>query len=259
MDKTKQWVACAVLLALVLLTGGWFLVVAPERGEAVELREQVAVQEGTNAQLATSLEVLRDKSQGLDEKKAEVAEVARRIPAEPALPDLLRALAATASSAGVELTSVTPTTPSSVAPAADAAAAPAAPAAPADPAAAPAAPAAPTTGLSAIEVTMVVVGDFYDVEQFLVLLEELPRALRVTGLSMDPGVNALDPDPATAAAAKEGRSVQATVTGLVYLVATPGTMQAADPATTTPAATTPAATDPAGAAAPAAPSSFPVS
>ena len=32
MDKTKQWVALALLAALVVLTGGWFLVVAPDPG-----------------------------------------------------------------------------------------------------------------------------------------------------------------------------------------------------------------------------------
>ena len=73
---------------------------------------------------------------------------------------------------------------------------------------------APTTALSAIDVTMVVVGDFYAVEHFLVLLEELPRALRVTGLSMAPGSTALSDDPA---AATDGRSVEATVSGRVFL------------------------------------------
>jgi hypothetical protein len=213
-DKAKQWIVLAVLAGLVVLAGGWFLAVAPTRGEAAELREQAALQESTNAQLTTSLEVLRGKAEKLPEKKAELAAAARRIPDGPALPDLLRALSAAASSAGVELTSVTPSAPAPVVAEAPAAAAPA----PVGGSAAPAAPAAPqpaaATGLSAIEVKMVVKGDFYAVEQFLVLLEELPRALRVTGLSMDPGAAALSGD---ARAAKDDRSVATTVTGLVYL------------------------------------------
>ena len=232
MDKTKQWVALALLAALVVLTGGWFLVVAPTRGEAAELREQAELQESTNAQLSTSLGVLRDKAEKLPEKQAEVDEAARRIPDGPELPDLLRALAAAAASAGVELSSVTPTAP--VAVAADAVAAPAPPVAPVDPAAAPApvvAAPAPTTALSAIDVTMVVVGDFYAVEHFLVLLEELPRALRVTGLSMAPGSTALSDDPA---AATDGRSVEATVSGRVFL--TGGTAPAAGAAPAAPGA-----------------------
>ena len=215
MQSTKQWVAVAVLASLVVLTGGWYLLVAPTRTEAAELREQAGLQEVTNAQLETSLEVLRDKSARLPEKRAELAEAAERIPVGPALPDLLRALEGAAASAGVELTSVTPTAPTAVV--ADTPVA----AAPADPAAAPAAPAAPTapatpasTGLSAIELTMAVVGDFYAVEQFVVLLEELPRALRVTGLTMEPGVSALSDD---ADAPVDGRSVQTTITGRVFL------------------------------------------
>jgi hypothetical protein len=236
-DKIKQWVALALLAALVVLTGGWFLVVAPTRGEAAELQEQAELQEMTNAQLATALGVLRDKAEKLPEKQAEVDEAARRIPDGPDLPDLLRALAAAAASAGVELSSVTPTAP--VAVAADAVAAPVAPVASVDQAAAapaapvaPAAPAAPAA-LSAIDVTMVVVGDFYAVEHFLMLLEELPRALRVTGLSMAPGATALSDDPA---AATDGRSVEATLTGRVFLTGGPAAAAGAAAAPAVPAA-----------------------
>jgi hypothetical protein len=250
-DKTKQWVALAVLAALVVLSGGWFLVVAPTRGEAAELQAQAELQESTNAQLATALDVLRDKAEALPEKRAELAEAAGRIPDGPALPDLLRALAAAASSAGVELTSVTPTAPAPVA--TPAAAAPVVdPAAPADPAAAPPAtppaPApAPASGLSAMDVTMVVAGDFYAVEQFVVLLEELPRALRVTGLSMRPGASALSDAPTPSASA--GRSVETTLTGRVYL-----SSAAADPAPAAGAAGAAAPVVPAPAVAPAQPS-----
>jgi hypothetical protein len=230
-DKTKQWVALAALAALVVLSGGWFLVVAPTRGEAAELHEQAELQDVSNAQLATALDVLRGKAEQLPEKEAELAEAARRIPSGPELPDLLRALAAAASSAGVELTSVTPTAPAPVAEAV-AAAAPAAPAPVADPAApavvTPAVPAAAAgSGLSAIDVTMVVAGDFYAVEQFVVLLEELPRALRVTALSMNPGASALSDD---AAAPADGRTVQTTVTGRVYLSGAASASAAAAPA-----------------------------
>ena len=222
MDKTKQWLALALVAALVVLTGGWLLAVAPTRTHAAELREQAELQESTNAQLTTALDVLREKAERLPEKRAEVAESARRIPDGPELPDLLRALAGAAASAGVELSSVTPTAPGPV----ETAAAAAAPVVPVDPAAAPdpaaaAAAAVPTApDLSAMDVTMVVVGDFYAVEQFLVLLEELPRALRVTSLSMTPGSAALSE---AAASSADGRSVEATLTGRVFLAGGAGT------------------------------------
>ena len=114
MDKVKQWIAVTVLAALAVLAGGWFLVVAPARSEAAELRDQAVLQEGTNTSLATSLEVLRTKAEGLPEKEAELAEVARRIPPGPALPELLRSLEGAAASAGVSLTSVVPAPPVAV-------------------------------------------------------------------------------------------------------------------------------------------------
>lgn len=229
MQSTKQWVALAVLASLVVLTGGWYLLVAPTRSEAAELREQASLQEAANAQLETSLEVLRDRSERLPEKRAELAEAAVRIPAGPALPELLRALEGAAASAGVELSSVTPTAPSPVVVEAPV------PAAPVDPAAAPAEPAAPApppapapapTGLSAIDVTLAVVGDFYAVEQFVVLLEELPRALRVTGLTMEPGGSSLTDDPDRPV---DQGSVQASITGRVFLVAPDATPPAGAP------------------------------
>ncbi len=249
MDKVKQWVALAVLAALVVLAGGWFLVVAPAREEAAELREQTTLQEGTNTQLQTTLEVLRAKAEGLPKKEAELAEVARRIPPGPALPELLRALEGAASTAGIELTSVTPAPPM-VVEAPPAAAPPASTSAGPAPSAEAPAPAAPVvTGLSSLEVNMAVAGDFYAVEQFVALLEELPRALRVTALSMQPGSGALEEQPAGG----DNRRVQATLTGLVYLA--PPAQAAAG---TAGAATAPA---PAGGAvtAPVSPASAPAS
>lgn len=227
MDKVKQWGALTALAAVALFAGGWFLLVAPARGEAAELREQTALQDGTNAQLETSLEVLRTKAAGLPAEQAELAEVARRIPPGPALPELLRALETAADAAGVDLTSVTPAPPMVVEAPAAAAAVPADPATAEQPAPPPAAPA--PTGLSSLEVKIGVVGDFYAVEQFVALLEELPRALRVTALSMQPGSGALEEQPA---AGKDSR-VQATLTGLVYLA--PPTAPAAGAAGAPPA------------------------
>ena len=76
MDKVKQWIAVAVVMALGLLAGGWTLLVAPAHGETALLEEQAVVQEATNAQLATALEVLQERARSLPDKQAELAEVA---------------------------------------------------------------------------------------------------------------------------------------------------------------------------------------
>lgn len=238
MDKLRQWVALTLVAALVVLTGGWLLLVSPQRTQAAELRDQAAVQQSTNAQLATQLEVLRAKAEGLPRQEADLAEIAARIPDGPDLPHLLRALAAAGRSAGAEVVAVTPGAPQPVVPPAPAAPAPAAPA-PAAPAAAAPAPAAapvPAPGLSEISLAIEVAGDFHEIEQFVAELEDLPRALRITALSLAPGASPTDEQGSTAL--EDGRSLRASITGSVFV----------DAAAAAPAA--PAPPVPVGAAAP---------
>ena len=218
MDKVKQWIALTVLGALVLLAGGWFLLVSPKKDEATALREQAASQTSTNQTLALQLEVLKAQAAELPKKQADLAKVAAKIPTNPALPALVRALTAAGTTAGVELVSVTPGAPVAETPSGPAVvAAPAAPAAaaPAAPVGAAAAAPAPAGTLALIPLTINVVGDFYEVEQFLANLEELPRALRVTNLTLAPGSSPTAGKQATSA--EDGSSLTTTITGSVYM------------------------------------------
>ena len=190
MDKLKQYVTLTVLGALVILAAGWFLLVSPKKGEATDLQEQAAQQVSANSVLQTQLQVLRAQAKELPKKQAELARVAAKIPDNPSLPALIRAITAASTSAGVEFVSVTPGPP--------AATVAAAPVAPADPAAAPGpaaavAPAAAAGGsagtLTSIPVALNVVGDYFEIEQFIANLENLPRALRVSNLTLAPGAS----------------------------------------------------------------------
>ena len=207
MDKLKQWLALSLLALLAILAGGWFLLIAPERSEAADLRSQAEAEQLTNDQLETQLEVLRAKAEELPEKQAELAEVARKVPAGPALPELVRALTAAAREAGVVLASVTPGTPVPLV-----ADAPAVPAAPVEGAQTPAAPAPGTAassgGLSQVPLVLDVQGDFYETEQFLALLEELPRAVRVTSLVVQVGEDS---------ATSSRETLRSTVTASAYM------------------------------------------
>lgn len=222
MDKIKQWVALTVVGCLGIMAAGWFLLVSPKKAEAADVREQAAAQEATNQGLRTKLDVLKAQAKDLPKKQADLARVAAKIPGDPGLPALIRALTAASTSAGVELVSVTPSAPApvvAVAAAAGAApvAAPAAPAA-AAPVAAPAA-AAPTTAgaLAAIPVAINVVGGYFEVSQFLANLENLPRAFRVTNLTLAPGASPTDKAKATST--EDGSSLTSTITGTVYMAA----------------------------------------
>ena len=233
MDKLKQWVALTVVGCLGIMAAGWFLLISPKKTEASDLQAQAAAQEQTNAGLRTKLQVLQAQAKELPKKQADLARVAAKIPDNPSLPALIRALTAASQSAGVEFVSVTPGPPAAVAapaaaapgqPAAAGAAAPApaapaagAPAAGAAPAAAPVDPAAAGT-LAAIPVTLNVVGGYFEVAQFMANLENLPRALRVTNLTLAPGASPTAGDSAKTST-EDGRSLTSTITGSVFMAA----------------------------------------
>ena len=229
MDKLKQWVALTVLACLGIAAAGWFLLISPKKAEAADLQAQTASQESTNASLRTQFEVLKAQAKDLPKKQADLARVAAKIPDNPALPGMIRALTAAAASAGVELVSVTPGPPAAaIVVAAVAAPVPADPAAPpADPAAAPAPAAAPVAGataptaagtLASIPVAINVVGGYSEVSQFMSNLESLPRALRVTNLTIAPGTSPVAGAGASTST-EDGRSLTTTITGSVFMAA----------------------------------------
>ena len=234
MDKLKQYIVFTLLGCLGVMAAGWFLLVSPKRAEAAELRAQAEGQVTSNAQLETQLAVLKSQAKDLPKQQAKLAAVAAKIPSNPAMPGLVRALVAAGQSAGVEILTVTPGAPELVTAAAAAPVAPVAPnaAAAAAPAAAPvvAAPAASAGGpvvagtrtatsasdgqLARIPLTLSVAGGYFQVEQFIANLENLPRSMRITTLAVAPGVNPVKKDSGNV---DDGKSLIATVTGQVFM------------------------------------------
>lgn len=227
MDALKKSIALTVLAVLLVSAGAWFLLISPKHDEAAATEAQVAEQQGTNQALALELAVLKDKAAELPAKRAALDEVTAKIPTGPDLPTLVRAVTAAAAASGVELVSVTPG-----APAAPALAAPVAPpaAAPTDAAAAPAAPApvAPAAGtpvaadaagaLMAIPITLSAVGDYFALARFVNQLEELPRALRITDLTLVPGTGPSRPDETTDTG---NPNLTSTITGSIFMATGP--------------------------------------
>jgi Tfp pilus assembly protein PilO len=211
MDKLKQYTVFTVLGCLVVLAAGWFLLVSPKRSHAAELRTTAASQVSANSQLETQLAVLKAQAKDLPKQQAKLAKVAAKIPDNPALPAMVRALTTAATSAGVELVSMTPGTPAAVT---------------AAPAAAPVAgsarrAAAPNTAaagqLAMIPLTLNVVGGYFQVEQFMANLEDLPRSLRVTSLTLAPGSNPLK--PAATGSVDDGKTLATSIVAQVYMAA----------------------------------------
>lgn len=229
MDQLKKWVTLSVLASVLIVAAGWFLAVSPKRSEAAELRSQAAEQVSANSALETQIQVLKAQAKDLPKEQAKLAAVSAKIPSDPALPSLVRALLEASETAGVQLVSVAPSAPAVVAAPAAAPVAPPAtgqatadPAAPAAapgaaPAAAPgAAPAGPAGQLANIPLAINVVGDFFEVQQFLNALEELPRALRVQDLTITPGAS---PTSTSTASTEDGSSLTTQITGFVFMAA----------------------------------------
>ncbi|MFN2539346.1 MAG: type 4a pilus biogenesis protein PilO [Mycobacteriales bacterium] len=210
MDTLKKWTALAVVAALVILAGGWFLLVSPKRTDAAALRTQAAEKQRANLALQTQLAQLKAQAKDLPKQQAKLAAVAAKIPNNSAMPALVRALNKAASDANVELVSVSPAAPTPVVAAAAATTATAANGTGA---------AAGGTGaaglLQQIPVTLNVVGSYFQVAQYLDRLEGLTRAFRVTGFVLAPGANPVKPS-ISQASTDSGKVLSANITGQVY-------------------------------------------
>jgi Tfp pilus assembly protein PilO len=218
-DKLKQWVALTAVGVLAVLAAGWFLVVSPKRSTAADLRTQAVSQEQTNVGLRTQLATLKSQAKELPKKQAELAAVAAKVPDNPALPSLIRALSKAADDAGVELVSLSPSAPVA---AVAGAAGPAQPVASAKTSGAAATqPSAAAAGtLQQISLSINVVGSYFQVEQFFDRIENLSRAMKVSGFTLAPGRNPMKKvDPSAALAGSTGSDLNTQLTALVYMSA----------------------------------------
>jgi hypothetical protein len=187
MSKMRTWAVLAGAVIVVILAAGWFGAVSPQKAKVKGLHTDTANEQVKNQQLSGKIRLLKSQQSDGPAEIARIAAIEDRIPATPALTAYVRTLADLAAQNHVELVSVSPTAPTAVSLTAPVAAVPAAAAASgaATPAAVPAAAAAPA--LSAISITINVVGDYYAVQQFLTKLEDTKRATIVSTVSLAPG------------------------------------------------------------------------
>ncbi|MCW2671713.1 MAG: hypothetical protein JWP14_302 [Frankiales bacterium] len=208
--KLKQWVALAAVASLVILAGGWFLLVSPKRSDAASLRSQTSDKQRANELLASQVATLKSQAKELPAQQAKLAAVAAKIPNNGAMPTLIRSLNKAAADTGVELVSLAPGQPTAVAPAAVTT-----PATGSTTARSAAAATSMVGTLQSVGVTMNVVGSYFQVAEYLDRLENLTRAFRVTGFTEAPGVNPVKPG-ASQPTAESGKSLTATITGQVF-------------------------------------------
>ena len=235
MTKTRTWSAATAALCVLLIVAAYFLLIAPKRAEAADLRDQTVAQDQANQQSRLKIQQLKAQYAELPTKQAELAVIKQQLPDNPALPTLIRTLTSMADASGVTLVSLAPAPPTAVvlaaAPVVAPAVAPAAAAAGA-PVTAPvaAAPAAPTTSLFGIATTMIIKGDYAASTLFVQKLQaagvakegtqtakagaQMARAFLVQSIKVAPNA-----DAATATKATKGQ-VQTSITGQVFVLKT---------------------------------------
>jgi Tfp pilus assembly protein PilO len=173
MTRTRQWTLGTAVVVLLILVGGWFLMVAPKHASADELRASTTTQESTNLTLQGQIATLKQQKAGLPAQEAKLATIRQHIPDNPALPSFIRTLSSLAKSSNVSLQTIAPVAPT-----------------------ANTSPAVTTTGtapsgvvpqLQQVGITINLLGTYANVELFLNKLESLKRSFLVTALQVTPG------------------------------------------------------------------------
>jgi len=135
-----------------------FLLVLPKMGEVSTTNDELQAAEDREFTLAAQLNALQDAQAAAPETEQEIAAIDAAIPPVADLPSLFRLLQGAADRSAVDFFSFTPGTP------------------------------VPNAGgtYSSIASQVTVSGGYFAIDQFLFLLETLPRAAKVTTLAVTP-------------------------------------------------------------------------
>ncbi|TQL04210.1 hypothetical protein [Cellulomonas sp. SLBN-39] len=246
-SKSSTWIGGAVVVALLVVTAAWFLLIGPVLTAAAQTREQAEGVRATNDVMRDRIAVLSAQFEEIETYRSELQELRVSVPATADVADYLRDVQRAAEARGLTVTSVVPGTPEEFLPYAAQAAQAAAAAAAAEAAteegstdaAAPAdvAPAAVDTGVPAgmvdVPVQLTVVGPYAQVVAFIDTLQHgTDRLLLVTSFT------GTGQDDAEASGGKPATSVgdlEATISGYLYVLpedgaATPTDEEAEEPA-----------------------------
>ena len=159
MNKRAPILAGAI--ALVVALSAVFLLVRPKMSEVSDAEDQLQAGEDQEIALATQLDSLRDVQATAPQTQAEIAAIDAQVPQIADLPSLFRLLQEAADRSAVDFFSFTPGTP---------------------------VPNANGT-YSTIASQVTVSGGYFAIDEFLFLLETLPRAAKVTTLAVTPGTS----------------------------------------------------------------------
>jgi Tfp pilus assembly protein PilO len=149
----------AIIGALVLGALLIVFLVLPEMGKVSKAKEDLAASQAHEQTLTVQRNALEDTKNNAPENQKTIQHVHDQIPPTADEPGLLQLLNGAALDSGLDLTTIAPGTPTFD----------------------------QTTGLSTISVQVSALGTYSDVTAFSYRVETLPRAAKITSLSLAPG------------------------------------------------------------------------
>ena len=157
MNKKPALIAALIgaVLSVVLVVG----LITPKAGQVRAKQKDIEAAQQQQASLQAQLEQLQAAAKDAPKDRKKLSVLKSQIPPTADLPGLIRLLNTTADRSGVDFQTIAPGQPS-------------------------------TSGTySVIPVQVTVVGGFFAVDQYLYLLETLPRVAKVTSVAIAPGPN----------------------------------------------------------------------
>jgi Tfp pilus assembly protein PilO len=156
MNRRAPIVAAVVSVALVVLAV--VFLVLPKMSAVSAKRDEVVAAEAEEEQLLVELRALQDAQAQAPETRREISEVEAKVPPTADLPGLIRLLRDAADRSAVDLFQFSPNSPTLD----------------------------PSGQFSTIATAVNVTGSYFAVDEFLFRLESLPRAAKVTNVTVAP-------------------------------------------------------------------------
>ena len=178
-DRRAPIIAGAVFLVIALL--GVFFLIMPKMGQVNDKRDELTAAEQQQTQLRAQLQSLKEAQAEAPQTKKRIARIDDQVPPTTDLPSMIRLLSQAADRAAVDFFTVSPGTPT-----------------------------VDTSGrFSVITTSINVTGTYFSLQEFLFRLETLPRAAKVTNVSISPAGGTQT--GTTTASPSESLSMQLTV------------------------------------------------
>jgi Tfp pilus assembly protein PilO len=179
----------ALVLATVVVAAGWFMFVfRPAQANLGEVNDQVEQTVDQVSALQTKLAELQALKANEDEVRIQGQKMQAALPTDPKLADFIRLVQNAANEAGIDFVTVTPSLPATpttqAAPTSAGTSSTPPPSASSSGSESAAAPAAPVSPIQAISMQVDAKGRFFEMENFILKMEHLARAMRIDDFSV---------------------------------------------------------------------------